>query len=75
MSKPSAPLPSVVAKTLLLNEMDAQRVRPVDLANRLGTTKQVVNRLLDLRHATKIDAIEEALATLGKRLSITLTDL
>jgi antitoxin HicB len=62
--------PSVAAKVLLLNEMLRQKVRPIDLARRLGTTKQEVNRLTNLRHATKIDRIDAALRTLGKRLDI-----
>lgn len=75
-SKPKAgdrliPVPvSAWAKVLLLNEMLAQQVRPVDLAARLGTTKQEVNRILDLRHTTKIDRVAEALAALGKRLTL-----
>jgi antitoxin HicB len=60
--------PSVAAKVLLLNEMLRQKVRPIDLARRLGTTKQEINRLTNLRHATKIDRIDEALRALGKRL-------
>ncbi len=59
---------SVSAKVLLLNEMLRQNVRPIDLARRMGTTKQEVNRLTDLRHATKIDRVDEALRALGKRL-------
>ncbi len=59
---------SVMAKVLLLNEMLRQKVRPIDLARRIGTTKQEVNRLTDLKHATKIDRIDEALRALGKRL-------
>ena len=59
---------SVAAKVLLLNEMLRQKVRPIDLARRMGTTKQEVNRLTDLRHATKIDRVDEALRALGKRL-------
>lgn len=62
--------PSVAAKVLLLNEMVVQGVRPVDLAERLGTTKQEVNRLIDLEHTTKIDRIDEALRALGKRLNV-----
>jgi antitoxin HicB len=60
--------PSVAAKVLLLNEMLRQNVRPVELARRIGTTKQEVNRLTDLKHATKIDRIDAALRALGKRL-------
>jgi antitoxin HicB len=62
--------PSVAAKVLLLNEMLRQKVRPIDLARRLGTTKQEVNRLTNLRHSTKIDRIDMALRALGKRLDI-----
>ena len=62
--------PSVAAKVLLLNEMLRQNVRPVELARRIGTTKQEVNRLTNLRHSTKIDRIDEALRALGKRLYV-----
>jgi len=60
--------PSVAAKVLLLNEMLRQKIRPSELARRIGTTKQEVNRLTDLRHPTKIDRIDAALQALGKRL-------
>ena len=61
---------SVAAKVLLLNEMLLQKVRPATLARRLKTTPQEVNRLTDLRHATKIDGIALALKALGKTLEI-----
>lgn len=60
--------PSLAAKVLLLNEMLRQKIRPVELARRLGTTRQEVNRLTNLRHSTKIDRIDAALRALGKRL-------
>lgn len=63
--------PSVTAKALLLNEMLAQHIGPAELARRLGTRPQEVNRLTDLKHATKIDTLAKALARLGKRLEIT----
>jgi antitoxin HicB len=62
--------PSVAAKVLLLNEMLRQKVRPIELARRLGSTKQEVNRLTNLHHPTKIDRIDSALRALGKRLVI-----
>ena len=62
--------PSVVAKILLLNEMLAQRVTPSELARRMGTRPQEVNRIIDLHHTTKIDTIATALSQLGKRLSL-----
>ena len=43
-------------------------MRPIDLARRIGTTKQEVNRLTKLRHHTKIDRIDQALRALGKPL-------
>jgi antitoxin HicB len=67
------PLPaSVTAKILLLNEMLAQEVAPSELARRMGTTRQEVNRLTDLAHATKIDRIEEAMTALGRDLEFVL---
>src|SRR5271157_2850250 len=50
--------PSVAAKVLLLNEMLRQNIRPAELARRIGTTPQEVNRLTNLRHASKIDRID-----------------
>ena len=61
---------SMSGKVLLLNEMLAQDVRPADLARRLGTTPQAVNRLTNLRHATKIDGLADAFQALGKRLEL-----
>jgi len=60
--------PSVAAKVLLLNEMLHQKVRPAELARRNGATRQEVNRITNLKHATKIDRIDVALRALGKRL-------
>ncbi len=59
---------STSAKVLLLNEMIRQKVRPAELARRIGTTPQVVNRLTNLRHTSRIDGIDTALRALGKRL-------
>ncbi|MGB9029081.1 MAG: type II toxin-antitoxin system HicB family antitoxin [Acidobacteriaceae bacterium] len=61
---------SVEAKVLLLNEMIRQRVRPAELARRLRTTPQAVNRLVNLRYVSKIDGIAGAMAALGKSLEI-----
>ena len=62
--------PSLAAKVLLLNELVRQNVRPAELARRLGTTPQEVNRLTDVRHTTRIDGIAAALHALGKRLDL-----
>jgi len=62
--------PSLAAKVLLLNELVRQNVRPAELARRLGTTPQEVNRLTDVHHRTRIDGIASALHALGKRLDL-----
>ena len=61
---------SLSAKVLLLNEMVTQNVRPAELARRLNTTPQEVNRLTNLRHTTRIDGIAAALQALGKHLDL-----
>jgi len=61
---------SLSAKVLLLNEMIRQGVRPAELARRLHTTPQEVNRLTNLRHTSKIDGIAGAMKALGKTLEI-----
>ena len=61
---------SVAAKVLLLNEMLRQKVRPAELARRLGTTPQEVNRLTDIRHTSRIDGVDSALRAMGKRLEV-----
>ena len=63
---------SLSAKVLLLNEMVIQNIRPAELARRLKTTPQEVNRLTNLPHTTRIDGIAAALNALGRRLEIRL---
>jgi antitoxin HicB len=58
---------SVASKILLLNEMLAQNVGPSELARRMNSLPQYVNRLTDLHHTTKIDTVEKAMTALGKR--------
>lgn len=61
---------SLSAKVMLLNEMLAQKVRPAELARRLETTPQEINRLIDLRHTTKIDRIAQAMSALGREFEL-----
>jgi antitoxin HicB len=69
--QPLVELPvSVAAKVLLLNEMIQQKVRPAELARRLKTTPQEVNRLTNIRHTSRIDGIAGAMKALGKTLEI-----
>lgn len=64
---------SVAAKVLLLNAMLAKKVTAAELARRLHTRRQEINRVIDLRHTTKIDTIEAALAALGMHLQLSAT--
>ena len=69
--QPVVELPvSLSAKILLLNEMIKQKVRPAELARRLHTSPQEVNRLTDIRHTSRIDGIAGAMKMLGKTLEI-----
>ena len=62
--------PGVVAKILLHNEMVRQKVRPIELARRMGVPRQEVTRVLNLKHNTKIDTTAQAFHALGKRLEL-----
>lgn len=64
---------SVVAKVLLLNAMIETNTRPVDLAHKLGISRQEVSRITNLHHTTKIDTIAQALYAIGRRLDISLS--
>ena len=63
---------SVVAKVMLLNTMVKSNVRPADLARKMNIKPQEVTRITDIRHATKIDTIQNALRALGKELVLEL---
>ena len=64
--------PSLSAKILLLNEMLKQNIRPAELARRLKTTPQEVNRLTNLRHTSRIEGIADALHAMGRHLDLRL---
>ncbi|MGO4279080.1 type II toxin-antitoxin system HicB family antitoxin [Cupriavidus sp. RAF20_2] len=64
-------LPALVAaKVQLANELLTQGVRKAELARRLALHMPQVDRLLDLRHSSKIEQIEAAFHQLGKRLEV-----
>jgi antitoxin HicB len=62
------------AKVALYREMLAVDMRKAELARRLGWHKPQVDRLLDLRHDSRLDQIEQAFAALGKRVTIAIED-
>jgi antitoxin HicB len=60
----------IAAKAALYLAMREQKVSKVALAKRLGCDEAEVRRLLNPRHASKIDRMDDALAALGKRLVV-----
>lgn len=67
----SITLPALVtAKVLLANELVSQGVRKAELARRLNVHMPQVDRLIDLRHSSKLENIEAAFHSLGKNLEV-----
>lgn len=63
---------SVASKVLLLNAFLESKITQQELANRIGRPKQEITRLFDLKHTTKIDAVQIAARVLGKELALTM---
>lgn len=61
------------AKILLLNEMVQQNVKKAEMARRLDVHMPQIDRLLNLRHNTKLDFLEKAAEKLGKNLNISFS--
>ncbi len=69
--KTFAVLPALTAAKLSLYwAMHEDGVGKAALAKRLGWHLPQIDRLLDLNHASKLDAIEAALAAMGRNLEI-----
>lgn len=60
------------AKLAVYKEMMDQGMRKADLARRLGWHTPQVDRLFDLRHASKFEQIQSAASALGKRLVLSM---
>jgi antitoxin HicB len=54
----------------LYQAMRAENIGKAALAKRLDVALPQVDRLLDLRHHSRLDAIERALAVLGREMRI-----
>ncbi|POP50535.1 antitoxin [Superficieibacter electus] len=63
---------SVASKVLLLNAFIESRLTQLELARRIGKPKQEITRLFDLKHATKIDAVQSAAQALGRELTLNI---
>ncbi len=62
----------MTAKVYLHNELIKQGVTKAQLARLLDTSPAEVQRILTLRHKTKLDTIEKAIGLLGKQLELRL---
>jgi antitoxin HicB len=70
-SRTAVALPALTeAKLALYQSMRAARVGKAELARRLNCHLPQVDRLLDLRHASRLDQLEAAFRVLGKCLSV-----
>ena len=64
-------LPALVsAKVALYQAMRAEGVGKAGLAKRLDVALPQIDRLLDLRHSSRLDVIERAFAALGREMEI-----
>lgn len=64
---------SAAVKILLLNAMTETKMRPIDIAHKIGVTKQEMTRITSLRRKTKIDTLERAIDATGKTLSFSVS--
>ncbi len=80
---PSAPLPDeylvplpvdTAAKAALTIAFRASGITRVELATRLGVNDRVVRRMLDPRHGTSVNRINDALRVLGKQVVLEMQD-
>lgn len=66
-------LPTLIKlKLALWQAMHEKDIKKSDLAKQLNVHPPQVDRLLDLLHSSKLDPLENALESLGKRLSVSI---
>lgn len=62
----------VAAKVALYNEMVNQKVTRAELGRRLHWKQAQVNRLWELDHSTKLEALEAAFHAVGKKIELNI---
>jgi antitoxin HicB len=62
------------AKLALYSAMRAERISKTELGKRLNCHLPQVDRLLNLRHGSRLDQLEAAFRALGKELSVQILD-
>jgi antitoxin HicB len=73
--RPHVTLPALTeAKLSLYSLMRSGRISKSELARRLNCHLPQVDRLLDLRHGSRLDQLEAAFRALGKQLSVQIQD-
>jgi antitoxin HicB len=71
---PRVRMPALLAaKVALHNEMLHQRVNKSELGRRLNQHLPQIDRLVDVRHGSKLDQLEAAFGALGKCLEISMS--
>ena len=71
----SVPLPALQsAKVYLYKAFLESGLKKAEFARRIGIPKTHIERLFSLRHHSRLDQIEAALAALGKRLYVEARD-
>lgn len=69
-----AVLPTLTSvKVMLYQGMRDQGIGKADLARRLGWHLPQVDRVLDIRHRSRLDQVDAALGAIGRRLNVTAT--
>jgi antitoxin HicB len=72
---PFVTLPALTEAELALDTaMRAARIGKAELTRRLNWHMTQVDRLLDLRHASRLDQLEVAFRALGKQLSVQICE-
>jgi antitoxin HicB len=72
---PKVAVPALLAvKIALHNEMLAQRVTKAELGRRLHQHSEQIDRLVNVRHGSKLEQLEAALGALGKRIDVRVCD-
>jgi antitoxin HicB len=72
---PFATLPALTeAKLALYTALLAAKVGKAELARRLSCHLPQIDRLLDLRHASRLDQLEAAFRALGKQISVEIQE-
>lgn len=64
--------PLVSLKLALYKEMVANNVSRRDLGKRLNKSEGLVSRMLDVDHQSKVDQLQEALLSIGKRFVLSV---